>query len=363
MKQIFAAGLLACLAVGPACAQNAPGAHAAPPAVGVIIAASQPVYAQQSYVGHIQSPQIVNIQARVTGYLVSQNFTDGQAVKQGDLLYVVEQPPYQALAAQAQAALAQAQAQAHAALLTLQRAQALLHTAAGQQSSVDLAEATYLSDQASVQSAKAQLETAQINLGYTQIRAPLAGVIGATAVNVGNVVGPQSGVLATIVAEDPMYVDFSLPMADALKDRAQASQMAVLVQLPGGATYAHTGTVDFINNQVTQSTDTLAWRASIPNPDHTLTDGEFVTVILRAKQAQPRIVIPLAALITDQLGDYVLEVGPGNVVTRHNVTLGPQSNTTVQVRAGVAPGDKIITQGIQLVHPGMKVAPQPAAQS
>jgi membrane fusion protein (multidrug efflux system) len=363
MKQIFAAGLLACLAGGSACAQPARNAQAAPPAVGVITATRQPVYAQQNYVGHIQSPQVVNIQARVTGYLVSQNFTDGQAVKKGDLLYIIEPPPYQALVAQAQAALAQAQAQAHAALLTLQRAQALLHTAAGQQSSVDLAEATYLSDQAAVQSAQAQLQTAQINLGYTQIRSPLAGVIGATAVNVGNVVGPQSGVLATIVAEDPMYVDFSLPMVDALKDRAQASQMAVQVQLPDGATYAHTGHVDFIGNQVTQSTDTLAWRASIPNPDHALTDGEFVTVTLRAKQAQSRILIPLAALITDQLGDYVLEVGPGNIVTRHNVTLGPQSNTTVQIRSGIAPGDKIITEGIQLVHPGMKVAPQPAAQS
>ena len=207
--------------------------------------------------------------------------------------------------------------------LTLQRAQALLHTPAGQQSNVDLALATYLSDQAMVQTAQAQLQTAQINLGYTQIRAPISGVIGATTVNVGNVVGPQSGVLATIVAEDPMYVDFSLPMADALKFRAQASRMDLLLQLPDGSTYAQTGKVDFINNQVTQNTDTLAWRATIANPGHALTDGEFVTVTLRAQQAQSRVVIPLAAIIADQLGDYVLEVGPGNIVTRHDVTLGP----------------------------------------
>ncbi|GLR68453.1 hemolysin D [Acidocella aquatica] len=358
MKQIIAAGLLTCLAGGLACAQSAP-----PPVVGVITAASQPVYAQQSYVGHIQSPQTVNIQARVTGYLESQNFTDGQAVKQGDLLYVIEPPPYQALVAQAQAALAQAQAQAHAAQLTLGRAQALLHTAAGQQSTVDLAQATYLSGEAAVQSAQAQLQTAQINLGYTQIRAPLAGIIGATTVNVGNVVGPQSGVLATIVAEDPMYVDFSLPMADALKYRARAAHMDVLLQLPDGSTYAQTGTVDFINNQVTQNTDTLAWRASIANPDHALTDGEFVTVTLRARQPQSRIVIPLAAVIADQLGDYVLEVGPGNIVKRQNVTLGPLTTTDAPVLSGVAPGDKIITEGIQSVHPGMQVNPQPAAQN
>ena len=358
MKQIIAAGLLACLAGGFACAQEAP-----PPVVGVITAASQPVYAQQDYTGHIQSPRIVNIQARVTGFLETQNFTDGQAVKAGDLLYVIEHPPYQAQVAQAQATVAQAQAQAHVAQLTLQRAQALLHTVAGQQSTVDLALAAYLSDQAAVQSAQAQLQTAQINLDYTQIRAPIAGVIGATTVNVGNVAGPQSGVLATIVAEDPMYVDFSLPMADALKFRAQAAQMDLLLQLPDGSTYAQTGKVDFINNQVTQNTDSLNWRATIANLDDALTDGEFVTVILRAKQAQSQIVIPLAAVIADQLGDYVLEVGPGNIVTRHSVTLGPQSNTTVPVLSGVSPGDKIITEGIQMVHPGMKVSPQPAAQN
>ncbi len=357
MKQIIAAGLLACLAGGFASAQEAP------PVVGVITAASQPVYAQQDYVGHIQSPRIVNIQARVTGFLETQNFTDGQAVKAGDLLYIIEQPPYQALVAQAQAAVAQAQAQAHVAQLTLQRAQALLHTPAGQQSNVDLALATYLSDQAMVQTAQAQLQTAQINLGYTQIRAPISGVIGATTVNVGNVVGPQSGVLATIVAEDPMYVDFSLPMADALKFRAQASRMDLLLQLPDGSTYAQTGKVDFINNQVTQNTDTLAWRATIANPGHALTDGEFVTVTLRAQQAQSRVVIPLAAIIADQLGDYVLEVGPGNIVTRHDVTLGPESDTTAPVLAGIAPGDRIITEGIQMVHPGMKVNPQPAARN
>ncbi len=358
MKQIIAAGLLTCLAGGLACAQSAP-----PPVVGVITAARQPVYAQHSYVGHIQSPHIVNLQARVTGYLESQNFTDGQAVQQGQLLYTIEPPPYQAQLAQAQAAVAQAKAQAHAAQLTLQRAQALLHTAAGQQSTVDLALATYLSNQAAVQSAEAQLQTAQINLGYTQIRAPFSGVIGATSVNVGNVVGPQSGVLATIVAEDPMYVDFALPMADALKLRAAAPRMDVLLQLPDGSTYPQTGEVDFINNQVTQNTDSLSWRATIPNPAHALTDGEFVTVTLRASQPQSRIVIPLAAIIVDQLGDYVLEVGPGDIVTRHNVTLGPQGVASVPVLSGIAPGDRVITEGIQSVHPGMKVNPQPAAQN
>jgi membrane fusion protein (multidrug efflux system) len=357
MKPTLTATVLACLAGATAAAQTPP------PVVGIITAATQPVYAQTTYTGRIQSPEIVQIQARVTGYLESQNFTDGQAVHQGDLLYVIEQPPYQAAVDQAQAAVAQAQAQARNAELTLARAQALLHTDVGQQSMVDAAEATALSDEAAIQSAEAQLKTAQINLAYTEIHAPISGVMSATTVTPGNVVSPGSGTLATLVSEDPMYVTFELPTADALADRATAAQLQVQLQLPDGSTYAQPGHIDFINNQITPSTDTLTWRATLPNPDHALTDGEFVTVTLRAAQPQTQLVLPLAAIITDQLGSYVLEIGPGNLVTRHNVTLGTQTNTTVPILSGVSPGDEIITQGIQLAHPGQQVNPQPADQN
>jgi membrane fusion protein (multidrug efflux system) len=145
----------------------------APPEVGYITASIQPVYDEQSYVGRIQSPQIVQLDARVTGYLEQQNFTDGDAVTKGQLLYVIEQPPYQAAVNQAQAALEQAQAQSGNANITLARAQALLRTPAGQQSTVDASKATALSDAAQIDVAKAQLQTAQINLGYTEIRSPI----------------------------------------------------------------------------------------------------------------------------------------------------------------------------------------------
>jgi membrane fusion protein (multidrug efflux system) len=360
MNRAFATAiLLAALPIGAAWGQAAPGAP--PPAAGYITAASQPVYDTQTYVGRIQAREIVRLQARVTGYLTSQAFTDGQVVHAGELLYVIEQPPYQALVDQAQAAVAQAQAQARNAQLSLTRAQALLHSAAGQQSQVDQAQATALSDEAAILAAQAQLQTAQINFGYTEIRAPIDGVIGATTVNPGNVVGPQSGALATIVSSDPIYVSISLPMADAIKLRRQASSLDLLVQLPGGAPYPHTGKVDFINNQVAQATDTLTWRGSIANPDGTLTDGEFVNVQLRAHTATSRIVIPLAAIIADQLGNYVLEIGPGNLVARRNITLGAETDTDATVLAGIAPGDKIITEGIQRLHPGLTVSPQPAA--
>jgi membrane fusion protein (multidrug efflux system) len=359
---------LACLAIALPCARPAAAQPApeGPPVVGVITATEQPVYTQQSYVGRIVSPQIVQVLARVTGYLESQNFTDGAAVTKGQLLYVIEQPPYQAAVTQAQAALAQAQAESVNAQLTYRRATALLRTPAGQQSTVDSAQAAALTSTAQIDNAEAALQIAQINLGYTEIRAPLNGQIGATAVNTGNVVGPTSGPLATIVAQDPMYVEFALPVVDALADRGNLAGLDLLVQLPDGTIYGQTGKIDFVNNQVTANTDTLTLRGTIANPAaangaRTLTDGEFITAILRAKTPQQQILIPRQAVITDQLGDYVLLLGPGNTVIRRAVVQGPATNAAVQIISGLTPGDRVIVDGIQSIHPGITVTPRPAS--
>jgi membrane fusion protein (multidrug efflux system) len=375
MKRLFCAGaavlgLAPTIWAAPACAQPA----APPPEVGVVTASEQPVYSQQSYVGRIQSPQIVQLVARVTGYLEQQNFTDGDAVKQGQLLYVIEQAPYQAAVDQAQAALEQAQAQSSNADLSFRRAQALLRTPAGQQSTVDSAKATALSDAAQIAAAQAQLQTAQINYGYTQMRSPIDGQIGATAVNVGNVVGPTTGTLDTIVSQDPMYVVFSLPVVDALQFRQTAlstgglDALELLVQLPDGRMYGQDGKIDFVNNQITADTDTLTWRGTIANPvisgaTRELTSGEFVTVILRKRTPEQQLIIPRDAVITDQLGDYVLKIAPGNKAVRQNVTMGAETNDSVQIVTGLSPGDEIIVDGIQRVHPGIEVNPQPAPKT
>jgi membrane fusion protein (multidrug efflux system) len=359
--------------------QNAQAQTASPPppVVGVITASEQPVFSQQSYVGRIQSPNIVQLNARVTGYLEQQTFKDGDEVKAGQLLYVIEQAPYQAAVAQAQAGLEQAMAQSRNADITLARAAALLRTPAGQQSTVDSSKATALSDAAQIDAAKAMLQSAQINLGYTEIRAPLDGQIGATAVNVGNVVGPGTGVLATIVSQDPMYVSFALPVVDALKFRQNNSNQGgiagidLLVQLPDGRMYGQTGRIDFINNQITSNTDTLTWRGTIANPvlagsdgvagaSRELTDGEFITVVLRNRTPQQEIIIPRDAVVTDQLGDYVLKIGAGNKVVRQSVTMGAQTDADVQIVSGLGAGDKVITDGLQRVHPGLAVTPKPA---
>jgi membrane fusion protein (multidrug efflux system) len=352
-------------------------ANAPPPVVTVMDVHAQPVYAQQSYVGRVAALNIVQLNARVTGYLESQNFKDGDDVKAGQLLYVIEQAPYQAAVAQAQAQVEAAIAQSQNANVTLQRAEALLRTPAGQQSTVDAAKAAALSDTAQIDAAKAQLQTAKINLGYTEIRAPMDGQIGATSVNVGNVVGPTSGVLDTIVSEDPVYVTFALPVVDALKFRNTAqtqgglSGIDLLLQLPDGRMYGQTGKIDFINNQITATTDTLNWRGTIANPllpgagnipgaARELTSGEFVTVILRNRTPQNQLVVPRDAVITDQLGDFVLKVGSDNKVVRQQVTMGANTNDSVEIVKGLSPGDRVIVDGIQRVHPGMIVNPKPA---
>ncbi|WP_297443364.1 efflux RND transporter periplasmic adaptor subunit [Acidocella sp.] len=355
MKRLPPVAILALLAA-PALAQTPPA-----PQAGYIVVALQPVRDQTSYTGHIASPGVVQIQARVTGYLEAQDFTDGAYVTKGQTLYEIERPPYQAALAQAQAALAQAQAQEKLAQVTLARAKALLHTAAGTQAALDQALATDQSDQAAVLAAQAQVQTAQINLGYTTITAPISGLIGATTVTPGNVVGPSTGTLATLVTQDPMYVDFALPDADALKFQSHISQLDVVLTLPDGSTYGPTGRVDFTGNQVDESTDTLAWRATIANPGHRLQDGEYVQVTLRDRTPKPAILVPLAALGTDQIGTFVLVIGPGDKIIRRNVTLGPQSNTSVQILSGLHPGDRLVVEGLQSLHPGVVAKPYKAA--
>lgn len=355
-----------------------PSAHAAgapPPAVGVIVAKKQAVYRDYTYVGRVMSPRIVNIQARVAGYLDKRLFHQGSDVTKGELLYVIEQAPYQAALDQAKANVAKAKAALVEARVTLVRAQKLLHTPAGQQSTVDEAQATADGDAAALEAAEAALEAAAINFGYTEIRAPISGRIGATNVNVGNVVGPTSGVLATIVSEDPMRVVFSVPLSDlnalkaSLADRGGLAALALGIRLPGGRTDRQQGRVDFVNNEVAQATDTIEIRGSIPNPatpgadhrragDRMLASGESVTVLLRTRAPSENIVLPRDAVLSDQLGDYVLAISPKNVVVRRNVTLGEATPATAAVVSGVTPGDRIIVDGIEKVHPGVTVDPE-----
>ncbi len=374
LRQGFARNVALCsvLAVGSIAVA---AAAMKPPTVSVVTVKKQKVYQQQSFIGRIQATRIVNLVPRITGYLEQRLFHQGADVKKGQLLYVIEPGPYQAAFDQANAAVSAAKATLANAQTTLGRSVALLHTPAGQRSTLDNDRATEQSDAANLDAAKAQRETAAINLSYTQIRSPINGRIGPTNINIGNVVSPTTGTLATVVSQNPVNVTFSMPARDALKLRQEYANQGGLdavelrLRLPDRRMDKQVGTLDFTSNQISQNTDSLAMQGTIANPqikglgqakvnDRELTSGEFVTVVVRSKHPVEQIVLPRDAVLSDQLGDYVLTVDKNNKVVRTSVKLGQTTPATATVASGLALGSRVIVDGIEKVHPGLTVKPE-----
>jgi membrane fusion protein (multidrug efflux system) len=373
--RLLAAGAIATGVTAAARAQPAP---APPPAVGVVEAAKRPVTETSQFLGRIEATDRVNVVARVTAFLDKRLFNEGAEIKKGEELYRLERGPFEADLASKQAIVAQLQATLENAKLTTNRAQTLLSGPAGQQSTYDAAIANQRSLEAQVQSAQAQVQSSQINLDYTEIRSPIDGKIGRTAVTEGNVVNPGSGVLTTIVSQDPMYVTFpvsvreGLGLRDRYATRGGFKAVVIKVRLPDGRLYDQTGELNFVNNTIAQNTDTITLRGSIPNPRlhdasptggpvRELTDGEFVTVMLEGVQPVEVLAIPRSAVLSDQQGDYVFTVDADNKAVQRRIQLGQSTNTVASVISGLSLGDKVIVEGLQRVRPGQPVAPGPAS--
>jgi membrane fusion protein, multidrug efflux system len=332
------------------------------PAVIVAQATLRSITRSASHVGRVQAIKTVNLVTRVAGFLLRQAFTEGQQVKSGDLLFVVEQDTYRAAVAQAQATVAKAQAVEKNAALTLQRSQDLVRTNAVPQSTVDQNMSDHDAAQADVLSAQASLDQANINLGYTEIRAPIDGRIGMILISVGNFVTPTSGTLATIVTQDPIYVLFPVSTQQfvAYKQRLPSrpdlpSNAVVRIKLPNGQDYPHSGPVNFFDIQTNRGTDTLTVRAQLPNPDGWLLHGQIVDVTVEAGEPKQALMIPQAALQLDRSGSYVLVVGPDDKVVQRRVTLGAVEGSEVMIEQGLSAGERVIVEGIQKVHPGERV--------
>ncbi|MBU6497114.1 MAG: efflux RND transporter periplasmic adaptor subunit [Rhodospirillales bacterium] len=367
--------LIAALAAGPARAQFGPGG---PPAVGTVVVAQRPVTETMQFVGRIQAVDKVDLVARVTAFIRERLFTEGAEVRKGDLLYRLERGPFEADLAAKQAAVAQAQALLRNATLTLNRAQSLLNTPAGQRSTVDDALASQASYAAQLLAAQAQERASQINLAYTDIRAPVAGIITRSALSVGNVVTPTSGPLASIVSQDPMYVVFPISVRSAVDLRNRYALkggfagVAIHVTLPDGKDYPEIGKLDYADPSVNASTDTLVMRARIPNPlragavagqpgSRELIDGEFVTVTLAGVEPVMALGIPRAAVLSDQQGDYVYVVDAQKKIEQRRVTLGQSTPAVAVIVAGLKPGEVVVADGLQRVRPGIVVNPAPIA--
>jgi membrane fusion protein, multidrug efflux system len=338
------------------------GPAAPPPAVGVQLAEMKGVAPSYSFVGRIKAVDTVQLRARVEGFLQKVLFTEGQHVKAGDLLFQIEKTQYQAAVDQGNANVAAAEAQELNAQLQYNRSAELVKSSFVPQSTLDQNRANLDSAKASVLQNKAALTIAQENLGYTDIWSPIDGRIGLTTYTQGNLVNPASGVLATIVSDDPIYVEFPVSMrqiADIMaqnkRDQNGTISIKVYVQLANRQEYGHPGVWNYLGNQVDQQTDTLLVRATLPNPEGQLVDGAFVTVQLKENEEHPQLVIPRAALQLDQAGVFVLVVDKDHKVELKRVTTGAALSTDIAITSGLAEGDAVIVNGVQKVRPGQVV--------
>ena len=368
---------LAVVTFAAPCAMAQPAPSAAP-AVGVVTVQRQPMTDSYQFNGRIEAINSVNIVARVSAFLDKQLFTEGIDVKKGDLLYVLEQPPYQAAIDVQKAAVAQGQAQLENDNISLWRAQELVKKNSGTQQALDSAQATQRSAAAQLQAAQAQLETAQINFGYTEIRSPIDGRIGRSSVTIGNTVGPNSGVLTTVVSQDPMYVLFPVSTRRAIELREEYAKyggfdaVKVRLRLPDGRLYDQIGKVDFINNAIAQDTDTVTVRGVIPNPVlasqsaggvnlRELIADEFVTVLLESVNPKQVIAVPRAAILSDQEGSYVYVVDDQNIARQRRVRLGELTPEKAGIVDGLKEGEQVIVEGVQRARPNAPVTPAPVA--
>jgi membrane fusion protein, multidrug efflux system len=341
--------------------------QSAPVPVGVVKAEKQPISKTLDFVGRVEAINRVEIRARVKGYLEAVLFKEGDLVKEGDPLYRIEKGLFQADVDQARGALETSKAQYELAVKTRKRQEELFAKNVAAAKALDEAIALEGSGNGAIMTNEANLQTAQINLGYTDIIAPITGKVGRTGVTKGNVVGPDSGVLTTIVSQDPMYVTFPVSQREFLQAAqtgrpTDVKSIKVQIRFSDGSIYDQVGEINFVDVTVDRTTDTVIARATMPNPNGRLIDGQLVRVNLESGTPEEKVVIPQAALIADQEGVYVFVVEDGKAVIKR-VKPGGESGSNVVVEAGLSGGEQVIVEGLQGIRPGIAVRASPLPQA
>jgi len=354
--------LIACLfLIAPARAAEPP-----PPAVLVQPAEMRSLARQRDFVGRVESLEKVELRARVTGLLGPRRFQDGDKVKAGQVLFEIERAPYEAAVAQREAQLLQAQAAQANAEHQLRRARTLVKTKAISESEVDRLTADELRAEGQVKEARAALDLARINLSYTTITSPIDGRIGRANVTPGNLVGPDSGVLATIVRDEEVRILFPVSQKEILEARRNGfkhGNSTVFVKLADGTFLKDLGRLDFLDVIVDPKTDGQIVRATVQNQDHLLTDGQTLRVMVEQPASTRVVAVPQVAVASDQSGPYVFVVNGENRVERRPVKIAEQRDGFIGIEDGVAAGERVVVQGQQRVKPGLTVAPQIAPQA
>lgn len=348
-------------------------AEAPPPAVTVAKPLIREMEEWSDFTGQFEPMESVEVRARVSGYLESVNFTDGQLVNKGDLLFVIEPEPYEIALESAKAQLAQAEAELDLAKVQLERTAQLRKNDYASQQTFDERTAQVKSATAARDNAIAAVNQAQLNLDYTRILAPVSGRVGRHEVSIGNLVtggaGSETTLLTTIVSLDPIWLLFNVSEGDGMTykrliqkgelESARSNSVQVEGQLIDETDWPLKGTIDFVDNQYDRSSGTIRVRASFPNEDLFITPGQFGRVRVPLSQEKPTMLVPDAAVVTDQSVKLLFTVAEDGTVVPKPVELGSVTDGGLRIiRSGITPDDKIIISGLLRARPGEKVTPE-----
>src|ERR1700716_3565161 len=362
MRALRCLAVLAATLLAAACGKAQQDQPAPPPQVGVITVHPGPIPLTRDLVGRLSATRVSDVRARVPGILLKRLYKEGTEVREGQPLFQIDPAPLQTALDAPLAAQAQAQATATNAHIAADRARELVPSGLVSRSDLDNAEALERSTAAAVQQARANVESARINLGYARVTAPIAGRAGQQAVTEGALVGQGTATLLMTVEQlDPIYVNFDQPAVEFERLRRQQSsgdislvephKAVVQLTLPDGTAYGSSGLLDFSDVAVEPTTGAVALRGLIPNPDKQLLPGMYVNVRLTIGTLNHAFVIPQAALLRDAKGPYVLTVGNDSKVVQKRVTADTTSGQNWIIPKGLNEGDRVIVSGTQSAHP------------
>ncbi|AIO73666.1 efflux transporter, RND family, MFP subunit [Burkholderia multivorans] len=351
------------------CHDGQGGAPSAPlPEVGVATVVPRTVRIADEFNGRVEAVDAVELRPRVSGYLQRIRYKEGDLVAQGAVLFEIDPRPYRIALDRAIAQQQRARAAEHLARVQLQRVQTLIDAHATSQEELDNARTAAEQARADLQAADAAVADAKLNLGFTEVRAPIAGRVGRALATAGNLARADDTLLTTVVSQDPVYVYFDCDEQSYLRYNAQRADPAhraigadpVRVGLANETGFPHAGTVDFLDNRLDPQTGTIRARVRLPNADHTFTPGLYARVQLVSGRERSALLVDDKAVLTDQDRKYVYVIGPGDKALRRDVTIGRDLDGQRIVEKGLNAGDRVVVDGVQRIYyPGAQVKPKP----
>lgn len=356
---LIAATLLAVPLAGVA--QDAP-----PPAVVVATAAMTDLSESASFTGRVAATEKVDIFARVSGFLEDRRFTEGARVAKGDVLYLIQDEDYRAAVTETRGTIAGVEAERRLAEIERDRKAELVRREAVAQAELDIAEAQLGKVDGQLAQLDGSLARAELQLSYTEVTAPFDGITGLSTADVGALVGPETGPLSTLTQLDPIEVVFSVATAifldyEARVARGEASREATVgLRLPNGTDFPEPGDINFVSADVDQGTDTVTVRAIFDNPDGVLLDGALVGVTLEGRDTEQVLTVPGQAVQRDQQGAFVMVVGDDDTVEQRRVEVARTTEGLAVISSGLEVGERVVTEGINKVRPGIVVDAAPA---